>query len=304
MTFEPFGLYLVVDSTIYHADQLISDRPSLSSSLAATLISETPKRAWLEHPRLNPKFEAESDSKFDLGSAVHDYLSSGGARVRVIPGFSDYRKETAQIERDKLRAAGIVPLLEKEAEKVHAIVESVNETLKRKGVELGHQEGVFVAEDRGVLIRAMIDSWNPPFIRDFKVSGLNLANDVGLAKHIADLHYDLRAYFYVRIAGLVFPEWAGRIKYEWIFVEKDQPHGVRIVEADNTWLEMGRRKYESALGIWQKCVTSGRWPHLEGLSKTLPYPSWSETQWLERETKHDFVMGPVEMLKRMDDDRS
>lgn len=293
------GFHTDVPAHVYHGDPC--QRPSLSSSLAKVLVNETPKRAWLSHPKLNPDFTVEHDSAFDLGDAVHDFLASGGQRVRVITGFTDYRKEGARTERDTLRAAGLTPLLEHQAEAMNQIVESVAKTLHARGIALGAQESVFIAEDRGVLVRAMMDSFEPPHIRDFKISGMNLANDAALGRHIADMSYDLSAYFYLRVAGLVFPELAGRLKFSWIMVEKDAPYGVRIVEADATFIEMGRRKYEHALGLWQRCLISNRWNHLENLSPTVPYPAFVENSWLEREQKDGFIMGPLEALRRGDD---
>ena len=294
------GFHPGVSALDYHADR-IADRASLSSSLAKVIVEQTPKMAWLGHPRLNPAFKVEHDDRFNLGDAVHDWLSSGGARVRVIAGFSDYKKEAARTERDEIREAGAVPLLEHQADAVNAIVSSVRHELARREIDLGAQEAVFVAEDHGILLRAMMDSWHPPFVNDFKISAINLANDFTVGSHIADLGYDLRAWFYLRVASLVFPEWAGRLRYRWIFVEKDEPHGVRIVEADATQLEMGRRKGSHALGLWQNCIATGQWPHLEGLPATVPYPGFAETRWLDRETKEGFVTGPLEALKRMND---
>ena len=286
------GFWPDVPAHEYHADPC--DGPSLSSSLAKVLIDETPCKAWLGHPKLNPAFKVEHDDKFNLGEAVHDFLSSGGQRVRVIPGFTDYRKEAAQIERNKMREVGVVPLLEHQADAVNKIVGSVHGTLAARKIDLGAQEAVFIARDRGVLMRAMMDSWSPPNIFDFKITAINLANDYTIGHHIADFGYDLRAAFYMRVAELVFPEWAGRLKFSWIFVEKDAPFGVRIVEGDATALEMGRRKMNSALGLWQKCLASGRWPHLEHCSPTVPYPSFAETRWLEREEKQGFVQEPFD----------
>jgi hypothetical protein len=285
----------------YHAD--CAERPSLSSSIAKIIVDETPKKAWLAHPRLNPNFQsADDDAKFDLGQAVHDFLASGGKRVRTIPNFKDYRTAAAQTERDNLRAAGMVPLLTHQAEAVEAIVATTTAAMERRGIELGAQECVMIAEDRGVLLRAMLDSWNAPWITDFKVSGINLANDGAVGNHLVDMHYDLRAWFYTRVAELTFPEWAGRIKYRWLFLEKDEPFGMRIIEADNTQIEMGRRKAEHAIGVWQDCMASGRWPHLEHLPRTVPYPSYKETSWLEREGAEGFIQAPRPLLPGMEKD--
>lgn len=286
-----FGLHSEVGAVQYHADDF-APGPSLSSSIAKTIVDETPFKAWMGHPRLNPNFKIEYDDKFSLGDAVHDMLSSGGKRVGIVAGSDDWRKPAARTARDNLRREGLTPLLEHQFDEAAQITGGVRFMLEDRKIDLGIQEGVFLAEDHGVLLRAMMDSWNPPFIRDFKISKINLANDFTVGSHIASLHYDLRAWFYIHVAELVFPEWAGRLKFEWIFVEAEPPYGIRIVEADATMLEMGRRKAFHAIGVWQRCLETNVWPHLQDLSPTVPYPSFRENSWLEREMRDDFVQGP------------
>jgi hypothetical protein len=117
---------------------------------------------------------------------------------------------------------------------------------------------------------------------------------------MVDMGYDMRAAFYIHVAELVFPDLAGRINFRWLFLEEDEPFGLRIIEADATMREMGRRKMQYAIDIWRECLGNGRWPHFENLPRRLAYPDWKEREWLEREVAPTSVMGPVEMLGRMD----
>ena len=48
----PAGLHLGVIEAEYHADP--APEPSLSRSLAHTLLTRSPRHAWQAHPRLNP----------------------------------------------------------------------------------------------------------------------------------------------------------------------------------------------------------------------------------------------------------
>lgn len=296
----PPGVWLDVPHDAYHAD--CAECPSLSSSVAKILISETPMAAMLAHPRLNLGFEAEHDSKFDLGSAVHDILASQGKRVEVVEGFDDWKKGDARKKRDEIRAAGKVPLLTEQWDRAHAIVEVVWVGLAKAAVDLGWQEAVAVVKDGDVWLRAMFDGFSNVTITDFKVTGVNLANDTALARHMVDLGYDLRAAFYLHVAELAFPELAGRLKFRWVFVQVDPPHGIRIIEADGTWREMGRRKMAHAIAVWHDCVATGKWPHLEGLPTRIEYPGWSENEWLQREQRLGFVQGPMVTLKAFDDE--
>lgn len=292
------GLHPAVAPADYHADCAIE--PSLSSSLAKVLVAQTPKHAWLQHPRLNPKFKPEDDDKFALGSAVHDYLAGGAARIKIVTGFKDWKKDAAQEQRAAARAAGLIPLLTHQFEQVIDIAAVAKETAVKEGISLGMQECVLIAEDKGAWLRAMMDSFAPPWINDWKISKINLANDAALARHMVDMGYDMRAAFYIHVAELVFPDLAGRINFRWLFLEEDEPHGLRIIEADATMREMGRRKMQYAIDIWRECLGNGRWPHFENLPRRLAYPDWKEREWLEREVAPTSVMGPVEMLGRMD----
>ena len=279
----------------YHADPCVE--PSLSSSLARILVAQTPRAAWLAHPRLSPDFAPDSDPKFDLGDAVHDCLSSGGKRMHMVTGFADWKKKEAQEQRAIARSRGWVPLLEHQFAQVLRIVERTHERLDDAKIDLGLQERTIVARDGAAWLRAMVDSFTPRWISDFKITKINLANDRALARHMVDTGYDLRAAFYLRVAELALPELAGRLGFRWIFVEEEPPHGVRIIEADGAWRELGWRKASHAIGLWTRCMAENRWPHLEGLPRTLDYPAFHENDWLERETREGFVQGPMAILK-------
>jgi hypothetical protein len=47
-------------------------------------------------------------------------------------------------------------------------------------------------------------------------------------------------------------------------------------------------------------MATGRWPHLEGLPRTVEYPAFMENDWLERETRDGFVQGPMATLKQQE----
>ena len=48
-------------------------------SIAKVLITQSPLHAWYQHPRLNPNFQSDHDSRFDIGSAAHAYAFVGKA---------------------------------------------------------------------------------------------------------------------------------------------------------------------------------------------------------------------------------
>ncbi len=104
----PVGIHYDVAAARYHADPCV--KPSLSSSIAKILLEKTPRHAWYAHPRLNPDFAANTDTKFDLGSVVHELMLGKGVGYAVIKA-ADYRAKTAQAARQAAREEGKVPLL-------------------------------------------------------------------------------------------------------------------------------------------------------------------------------------------------
>jgi hypothetical protein len=73
----PIGIHQTCSAALYHSDP--AEQPSLSSSIAKTILSKTPRHAWLEHPRLNPAAAiVDEDDKFNLGSVAHELILRKG----------------------------------------------------------------------------------------------------------------------------------------------------------------------------------------------------------------------------------
>src|SRR5260221_11592401 len=106
----------------YHADCCIV--PSLSSSIAQVLLRESPRKAWFSHPRLNPAYRSQEESKFDIGTASHAMLLEG-ANIIETCDFADWRTNDAKAKRDAARAAGKIPLLKRHRDDVVAMVAEI-----------------------------------------------------------------------------------------------------------------------------------------------------------------------------------
>ena len=279
----PIGIHYKVPAADYHADPC--ERPSLSSSVAKILLEKTPRHAWTAHPRLNPDFAPRQESKFDLGSAVHELMLGKGVGYTVI-NAADYKSKDAQQARQKAREAGAVPLLAEQYKQAVGIAKEAFDSLAEMDVNLPdhRNEAVLVWEDNGTLCRAMIDSIGRGIhqINDIKTTSAGLS-DFAIAKNIVNFGYDLSAAFYIRGYETLFRELAGRIEFRWIFVETEPPYEIRVIEADATTLEFGRRKAERAIWLWADCMETGYWPGYPRDIAKITYPSWAESAWLERE---------------------
>lgn len=279
----PVGIHYNVPAARYHADPC--ERPSLSSSIAKILIEKTPRHAWYAHPRLNPDFVPGDDSKFNLGSAVHELMLGKGAGYTIVKA-ADYRGKDAQAARQRAREEGRIPLLHEQYLQAVGIANEASHNLAQIDVQLeGYRnEGVLVWEHHGLPCRAMVDSIGRGVhqIWDIKttVSGLS---DSAIARSIVNYGYDLSAAFYIKGLEAVLPELVGRVEFRWIFVETEPPYELRVIEADPITLEFGKRKAEAAMLQWAACMSSDVWPGWPRGIGRITYPSWAESAWLEKE---------------------
>ena len=170
----PIGIHDDVPAAAYHADPCELG-PSLSSSVGQdfALLNDTPLHAWTKSPRLNPAFEHETDSKFDLGTVVHELILGRGGGFHIVEA-DGWTTKAAREQRDEARANGLAPILARQAIDAEAMAANVCEKLRDVPEARGLFEGGFVgfmngrAERVGVwrdiggaLCRMMLD-WQGP----------------------------------------------------------------------------------------------------------------------------------------------
>lgn len=286
-TFLSEGLHTDVPAERYHADPC--SEPSLSSSIAHMLVTETPRHAWFAHPRLNTMMEArEPTSAMALGSIVHEMVLGRGGGIEVVDA-DDWRTKAAKEARAAATAAGKTAVLLKtmvDAETIRdAIMHCLEETPEASDFEHPDARSEIVGVWRdigGPMCRIMVDRLSPEgVIYDLKITGKGLDN-LSLSRQLED-GYACRAAFYLRGLSRIAPDMAGLLRYRWIFAEATPPHAVRIVEADQRTIELGDR--EAALGIatWDRCLRLGQWPGWpRGVAK-IGMGAWTEARITEHE---------------------
>lgn len=283
------GLHTSIPAARYHADDLCAV-PTLSSGIAKVLLAKTPRHAWIEHPRLNPAFEAPEDSRFDLGSVAHEIILCRGGGFEVLD-FPNWATKASKEAREAAREAGRTPVLKDQHSRARHMAEAVWGVLgQTPGCSMfdpdeGQAETVGLWQDiAGPVCRMMVD-WigpAPTDIWDLKTSAAGLS-DEAIARTIENLGYDVSAAFYLRGLHHLRPDLAGRFRFNWVFVEDQEPFEVRVIEADPETLAYGHRKAALAIAKWQACLTSGEWPgYPREITRSTP-PAWAGTRWLARE---------------------
>lgn len=273
----------------YHRDP--APAPSLSSSIAKILLDQTPRHAALAHPKLNPQFDAgdrDPTRKAEIGTAAHKVLTGKGAQIVIIDA-EDYKTKAAKEARAAAYAAGHAPILKPDIEAAERIHRAVRQRLDAIPECLGalHQgkgEQVMLWQDTGgIWCRGMIDWWQEDTLTawDIKTTAGGLS-DRDIANRITG-GWDVQAGLYIRGLTRLLPEQAGRFRWRWIVIEQDEPHEVRVIQADRMTLEMGDRKAAAAINKWSECIVTGDWPGYPAQIATVEYPQWEANRVTERE---------------------
>lgn len=272
----------------YHGDP--APEPSLSNSIAQMLLDRSPYHAWRAHPRLGGQAEEESIRRLDLGSVAHALLLGEGRTIQVIEA-DDYRGKDAKADRDKARAAGLLPVLRPDLTKAEAMV-----AVARKAIE-GEPEiaelfqpdggksemvGLWQEED-DTWCRMLLDRTNLRVTLDYK-SCPNAAPP-NVARNLYGNGYHIQDAWYRRGLDALDLDGRGRRKFYFLFQEIEEPFACSFHEIDATGRAMGDRLIERALAVWRECRKADRWPSYPPGIHRAEMPPWLETSILAQEDR-------------------
>jgi len=276
---------LDLDATAYHADGIDSDRPSLSASVASTLIRQSPFHAWLKHPRLG-NTPREASSEMERGTIIHGLVfgTLGGDDYETIDA-DNFRTKAAQEQRDAARDRGAVPVLAREMETYRRVAEAIGHKLREAGIDLnGVSEKVAAWEEASqfgpVLCRGMIDHLiignDGATIYDLK--NCRNAHPESCVRHVLEYGYEIQRAAYVSAVEKLRPDLAGRVRFVWLFVEELPGYRVvlTVAEASGTLRELGESRWARAVETWAKCLRMNEWPAYG--SARLEAPDWALKQ--------------------------
>jgi hypothetical protein len=258
------GFHENIDADRYHADPCVV--PSLSSSVAAELVTSAPAKARLKHPRLVKQSDKKATDEMNFGSVVHELALGRGGGFAVWEGETWRGGEAAKFW-DAAVAAGKTPIKTADLKRATDLVDSVRIQLKGMGLDHvlseGKSEVVAVWKNGDHYARAMYDKWFPDRdeIWDIKTTGLS-AHPEKVARHVANMNYDLRSEFYLMGAEKLTgkPSKHGGLGYQFLFIETSPPYLPVPCYLDATFKIRGRRNAQHAIDLWARCIESGVWP--------------------------------------------
>jgi len=286
---EP-GIYRDVSEEDYRSDPC--PIPSLTQSLAKIIIERSPEHAWTECKSLNADHESDDDPKFDLGNAAHRIILGRGKEFEILD-FDSWRTKAAKEARNEAAEQGKIGILLSQFDRAVEMAERMRAQLDRHedrdAFTSGRAEVMIAWEEDGIWFRSLID-WLHDDLRtvdDFKSTGMSVAEHIlGIRAEAGGWH--IQAAFIERGLDILDPANAGRRCFRFIAQETDDPFALNVMHMTEHWMEMGRRKVNTAVSIWRQCIESDKWPGYPRHSVTPEYPKYKETQWLERELAGEF----------------
>jgi hypothetical protein len=290
MRISEASIFTDMAAEVYHRDPC--PQPSLTQSLVKILIEKSPLHAWHAHPRLNPDYQHDDDTKFDVGNIAHKLLLARGKEIVVLDQFDDWRSKAAKEAREAAAKDGKIAVLGKKFALADRMVRAAREQLKLRG--LGHffrdgdAEVVMAWQERGFWCRQMLD-WliDRRIMLDFKTTDMSVAPHC-IGRMMATAGWDVQAAMAERALFALAPDDPQKLGRRYLFVaqETETPYCLTVAELSGAALDIGRRKIEAAMSIWAQCIKANRWPGYPLEILRPEYPAFAEAAWLEREI-HD-----------------
>jgi len=272
----------------YHADPC--ETPSLNASTAKVLLSESPLHAWMQHPKLNPNYQPDTDIKYDIGSAAHALLLEGEDKLVIIEA-DDYRTKDAKAKRMIALAEDNTPVLAKDEADLRAMVEAARvkfaESPDLKGYSLaeGDAEHTMIWKAKNATIQGTYAGDEEPMrgrldwiskdrrlIIDYKTTTAS-ANPNRWIRTALDHGADIQAAFY--LWGNLAVNGVEDAKFVFLVQETTAPYCCSFVGVGPMMRDLGDWKVIKAVELWSKCLKSNEWPGYPSRIVWPDPPAWS-----------------------------
>ena len=288
---EP-GEYPDIPAPEYHGDPVAT--PSLSTSLAKVLLTQTPQHARMSHPRLAENYQPDNKRVYDLGSAAHALLLGEDDQVDVIEK-PDFKTKAAKEARDASLEAGRNPVLQHVYDQACGMVRAARAQLEH------HEEGylalrpdnatetTLVWQQNDVWCRCRVDILPPEggLIMDYKTTSASANPEEWARKGLWDTGAYLSAASYrdaiKAVRGL--EGWEQR----YIVQETNPPYALSVIGLDPASQAYADAQWQRALHVWRWCMKHDVWPGYPGRTAFAELPPWLERQMEDRKAREELV---------------
>lgn len=269
----------------YIADPCIE--PSLSASVAHTLITESPIHAFVQHPRLNKGVIKSGSTKMDIGTIVHGLVLEGDESRLVIVEADDWKTKVARETRDAARLAGLVPVLAGDMGRIREIAAAARSAIAHSELaeafrpESGKAERTLIWQEGDIWLRSRPD-WltnDHRLIIDLKTTAGSAEPSVWLRTMLGNGN-DLQAVLGLRGIKKIDP--SSRCQFVFWCVEQNPPYSSSFIGLSPQFLEMSEHKLARAMQLWSDCTMTNCWSGYPSRVCWMEPPAWEWTREQEK----------------------
>lgn len=288
-----------IPAAAYHADPCRT--PSLSRSLAVTLLTRTAKACWTQHPKLNPgwkpELKAAQKKRFDIGSVAHSIMLNDKSEICVVRS-PDFKGFAAQRKRDFAYEAGQIPVLEGDLINVQRMVAAGraqlagHENASNAFLE-GKPEQTLVCKEKvdGVWVWLRVrPDWLPPlggWLDDYKTCEGSSEPEAWTNRNLYPEGLDIQAAMYCRVYKAVFG--VAPAGFRFVVQTTEEPWELSTVVLAPGDFDLATRELERAISLWAWCIKHDRWPGHPARDCYVMRSAWREKSILEREDRDQFA---------------
>lgn len=271
----------------YHNDPCKA--PSLSSSVASVLVSQSPAHAYAVHPRLGGHKRAPT-KEMETGSLIHRLFLGKGPELRIVAA-KDWRTQAAKDAREEARENGQIPVLRHkldEAERTAGKLRQKYNALEL-GLELDEADRECVVTWQSdtahgpVWCRCRIDAlWRKRATAlDLKTTGS--AHPKAIAKSCASFGYAIQEAAYREAMCALERDMLGRERFLFVFAELEPPFAMTPADLSGAFRDLGAQQWDRAKDTWAWCLKNDRWPEYGPAIARIEPPSWAMAQEMEED---------------------
>lgn len=260
--------------------------PSLSSGISRALLEESPLHAFHKHPRLNPHYQQDHKTAFDLGTVAHAILLEGDYKKIAVVNATDWRTKEAKEARDEARANGMTPILVEQMTEVELMVEEAKRAIADSELasvftpDGGDSELTLIWQDAsGVWCRSRPDrlSKDRRIIVDYKTTGASAEPNAWTKGPMIGNGCDLQAALGLR--GIKAITGQDGCKFVFLVQESIAPYAVSFVGFGEQFKFYADTRIDRAIKLWGRCLKTNHWPGYTNRIAWVSPPQYKCNEW-------------------------